>query len=578
MAEEQTFLNAIRQEPDEPVHRQAFADLLEDRDDQRAELLRLHLNLDEVPEHLRNISELKFEIHSWWGKHARCWLDTLTEKDGIEWHFPRGLPEKALFGNYTTFKKHSSASLNTSALHQLEFQAIAGCKILAKQAAMKNFTELNLKNHELEDENVAHLLRSETLQSIQSLNLAGNKLSAGLMQTWAREKSFPSLRHLDLSNNLIRSDGLIQLLDHSMPLTSLVLKRMELSKRGAHALVSSETVRDLTSLNLNNNWIGDDAVAALSQSSSLSSLNQLRLFRCNMETPGMLFLCQSSNLANLRWLDFRDNPVGEKGIAALTDAIFLPKFERFDLDVSRLDGATFQSWNGACFPSLNYLSTGLTFETVAQLEQLLSARLPNLQYLSLGVLMSDGESPATMLANVSTAPELARLDLHSTALSPKGARALMHAPWMGAIRHLKLSTCSIGKHGVKLLAEAENLTRLRTLELMSDRTITVQAARDILSGEHLPSLRQLSLRGCPVGDEGLRLISKAPLLSQLTDLDLGTAGLSRRGLVEFLNSAQLRDGFRLWAYDPWWTPESIDSLTQHFGERIQFATRGFSRK
>ena len=57
MSEEQTFLNAIRQEPDEPVHRHAFADWLEDHDDLRAELLRLHLDLDEAPEPLRNLRE-----------------------------------------------------------------------------------------------------------------------------------------------------------------------------------------------------------------------------------------------------------------------------------------------------------------------------------------------------------------------------------------------------------------------------------------------------------------------------------------------------------------------------------------
>ena len=119
---------------------------------------------------------------------------------------------------------------------------------------------------------------------------------------------------------------------------------------------------------------------------------------------------------------------------------------------------------------------------------------------------------------------LAGLDLGDNSLGSVGLQALTACLGLTRLTTLRLTACQIGDRGVKALADSPLLSRLTCLDLRDNdigasgvralaRAVEVHAA-----GGDPPRLRELLLRGNPIGLAGERAVLASPALSRAVDL------------------------------------------------------------
>jgi uncharacterized protein (TIGR02996 family) len=77
----------------------------------------------------------------------------------------------------------------------------------------------------------------------------------------------------------------------------------------------------LNHLDLSENILGSDGLQALLVAAPLTGLTSLSLRECQIGDRGARALAQSPLLTQLAWLDLRDNEIGPRGVRALADAL-----------------------------------------------------------------------------------------------------------------------------------------------------------------------------------------------------------------------------------------------------------------
>ena len=324
MSVEQTFLDAIRQEPDEMVHRLAFTDWLEDREDPRAELIRIHLELDEIPEYARHISDPIFRKRLWWREHAAHWLNTFPDVEPIHCWCERGVPEDAQFENFKTFQRIGAEWLACTAIHRVQFRTLTGCKMLARMRLLQQVTELMMDRPGLRSHALNVLFKSENINNLRRLSVTSSELDPSTARAIRDCPHLGNLRGLDLSHNAIKDEGVAYLAQFPGQLQSLALRRVGLTNQGIQALVDSTLVEGLEQLDLNFNDLGDEAVALLAECESLTNLTNLEISDCRLSAKGVKSLCESKHLSHLKRLDLRSNDIAEGGVSMISEATFLP--------------------------------------------------------------------------------------------------------------------------------------------------------------------------------------------------------------------------------------------------------------
>src|SRR5437867_9522836 len=92
MAQEEGFLRAIIEEPDDVGLRLIYADWLEERGDPRGEFIRVQCQLEETDEYDPHWTELKARERELLAVHERKWLGALDGRVW-KWTFRRGFVE-----------------------------------------------------------------------------------------------------------------------------------------------------------------------------------------------------------------------------------------------------------------------------------------------------------------------------------------------------------------------------------------------------------------------------------------------------------------------------------------------------
>jgi uncharacterized protein (TIGR02996 family) len=118
--------------------------------------------------------------------------------------------------------------------------------------------------------------------------------------------------------------------------------------------------------------------------------------------------------------------------------------------------------------------------------------------------------------------------------------ALMDSKWLGQIRELDLTNCSLGNNDITLLARARQLSRLEVLGLGFNH-LTDQSLRTLADVSHLVDLRELSLNdNRQISTPGVRALADSPNFGNLRLLDLSGNGLSETALKVLINGEHLK--------------------------------------
>jgi uncharacterized protein (TIGR02996 family) len=317
-----TFFQAVLDEPDNEELRLIYADWLEERSDPRGEFIRIQCRLARLPREAADLAELEGREKALWAEHRRTWNAPLHRRlagtplrnevhgrHGLirSWEYRRGFVEE-LTVQAEAFVDHGYALFLLGPLRHVRLWGVgAVVDRLARAADLSRLTGLELCRNDLDLEvRLLRLLASPQLGGLTRLNLRENGIGDGGVQAVARTRLLANLTFLGLGTNAISGGGVAM-------------------------LAASPYLRGLVELDLRFNGIGVAGARALAGAKAFTPLRTLRLSGCQLDNEGVAALVQSPHLGNLTFLDLAANRVGDKGVEALVEAPSLGGLVELDL-------------------------------------------------------------------------------------------------------------------------------------------------------------------------------------------------------------------------------------------------------
>jgi len=297
------FAEEIRENPHDDAPRLIYADLLEERGEPQAELIRIQVELShlEIGDPARRPLELREK--SLLNEHGERWLEPLRElgAEGVSVRcFERGLIQRVKT-TATSWAKHGAALCDQApALHSLQLHHV--------------------------NEAITTLWSADMPAQIRILDLSSNQLDADSITSLANASWLPRMNQLDLSFNAIDDAGIQALANIPFEnLWRLDLGVNNILGTGLNPMVRAGWVANLRSLELNVNNIGAEGAQALATGGQFTELVELNLASAQLTGSGLAALTESTSFPKLTTLNLRANSIDK------TSAEMFVARNKFDL-------------------------------------------------------------------------------------------------------------------------------------------------------------------------------------------------------------------------------------------------------
>jgi uncharacterized protein (TIGR02996 family) len=175
------------------------------------------------------------------------------------------------------------------------------------------------------------LVGCESLTGLTDLFLSGVPLTPEHVRCLATNPCFASLRHLRFAMSRFDDPMAEELAasPHLRNLRSIDLQNNHVGVRGITALARSAVLDTVTSLELfNNNGIADAGIVALAGSEHVGKLRRLSLVSTGLGLEGLRAIANSRHLAQLRSLDVQSSRFGDAGARVLCDSPYLQRIKQ----------------------------------------------------------------------------------------------------------------------------------------------------------------------------------------------------------------------------------------------------------
>jgi uncharacterized protein (TIGR02996 family) len=331
MTQQDAFVQAIIESPEDDTPRLIFADWLEDHDQpERAEFIRSQIERAQLPAgDLRQVAMEKRE-HSLLRRFARRWFAPPRGwKAGLTYLVRRGFPE-TLHVDAKTLLLRADDLFARWPITRLLRPTFWGTPELARRLAEASFLarirDLDLYYLHLGREIMSILLGSPHLGNLVRLHVGSNLLGDAGARDLVRSPQLAGLHDLDVSHNDITDTGLRQLIrcKHFRSIRSLSLcGNQQFGVEAVLSLLRSHNWPALTDLNLWATALGDKGVRQLARSPALAKLTSLNLNNNAVSNLGLKALAESPYSANLRSLSLAVNVLGGAAAADLMASPYL---------------------------------------------------------------------------------------------------------------------------------------------------------------------------------------------------------------------------------------------------------------
>jgi uncharacterized protein (TIGR02996 family) len=468
--QEQGFLSAICEAPEDHTARLIYADWLDDNGDpDRAEFIRVQCRLANMDDFDPQREELLLREHRLFQAHGKEWgkpVAKITKNVEFLGGFVGRM--KLPLGKFLDKAETIFATVPLTGLRPTQVKA--RWDDLLASPYLARLRSLDLHASALGAGRTEGLARCDKLAGLRELNLGANSITARGTRALLRSRCLPELERLHLTLNRVGNDGFTDLATASFPrLRHLDLSSNHLDAAGARSLVAAGWLSQLETLDLSPyNLLGDEGVRILAESGVWAGLRTLRLSLLTCTLAGVRAVAASPHLANLR-----------------------------ELILKGLDRGT------------GYLG-----------ELVRSSGLLNLQRLNLdGGQPTVGDDEIRALVSSPLAPRLRCLGMGG--VSPEGVKTLLSAPTLGGLRRLSLGgnfpLSELGKV-ISAAGHLKNLTRLG----LSGSGYAAEAATAIASSPHLYQLAELNLGWHSFTNSDIETLINSPYLTRLRRLCLGT--------------------------------------------------------
>jgi uncharacterized protein (TIGR02996 family) len=542
-APERGLLSAILEDPGDDTPRLILADWLDDHDQpRRAEFIRAQIEADKLDASDPRRTALEDRADELLAGHIEEWLGPVGSQTS-RWRFRRGFVEYAAV-ECERFPDVAEEMFASWPLRHLRLQGTDG--------------------DYAENDGIIVATRSPWLARLAGLTVYcdADSLSNDAVAALVDCPHLANLRELDLNGH---DPG------------------QGIGPAGVRLLVASPHLRNLTSLRLRWQQIGDDGARVLAGSQLLARLNLLDLGAIQeMTDAGLIALVSSPSASALKWLNVEQLGPGPEAMDALVawgerarpTGLFLASLS--DESARRLGRAT---WLGGLREAgMNYppdrLYTEARLETLHGSSPAFAAevgagtRFDSLRALDFSHSDLHVSEIRRMIASESLG-RLASLDLFFSGLRDAGMAELAGSSWLTRLRHLNVRFGHVTTTGVKALADSPHATGLRSLYL-SGNELGAPGVRALARSPHLTGLRYLDLCGVKATDASVAALCESfPYLrwldlseNKLTDTAAASLCQARWPLLERLTLCHLTLGARTRA-----------KLRKRWGPRVEFATQ-----
>jgi uncharacterized protein (TIGR02996 family) len=285
--QEEAFLQAIIENPEDDAPRLVYADWLDEHGQSgRAGFIRTQIELARLPEGDERQQELRTRAGYLLYKEQLAWRQRLRSGK-TELKLVRGFVE--------------GVALSAGAWLQ------QGKRLLAA-TPLRTLEVLDMGKH------LTRFLAAPTLAPIRRLVLNGNGLGDTGAQALAGCPHLANLAELHLARNAIGEVGAQALAasPHLANLTLLDLSANAVGAEGARVLAGSPHLKRLRVLHLGSNGIGDAGATALAGSANLAGLVELTLFANDIGAAGARALVRSAHLQNVQKLYLDHNKLDKR--------------------------------------------------------------------------------------------------------------------------------------------------------------------------------------------------------------------------------------------------------------------------
>lgn len=487
MNTQDVLFQEILERPEDDAIRRIYADWLNDHgQDDRAEFIRVQLDLNQLDEADPRRPELERRERQLLGRHRQEWLGPAAV-EGAFCQFERGFPSSVSLGP-VELQRHGDALFGAAPISKVQLHTLH---------PLRGTSALD------------RLLANPLLARAHSLDLEGNGLSAGDLVRLFRGGKFPNLRCLKLRGNPLDTDGLRAVLESPVAkqLRELGLDNTRQNATSLELLCRSEALGQLEVLHLGHNDLGPAATQFLGSAKYMQSLRRLYLPGNRLSPTSARDLAQSPHLRHLVALDLSSNPIGYEGINEMVRSPFLIRLEEFNLGRTRLTP-----------PAVGLLPPLLT-----------QARRLSLAGNNLGA-----EGVQALFRN-RYPPPLVSLNLSGNEIGDEGAKALGEWAALSGLRHLNLATNGIRAFGLRPLLHSKQLGPLHSLVLSGNR-LGDMGGQVLARWPGLKGLRLLALHNTGIGDVGAGEL--LPALGEMCELDLTQCELTQGMADQFHQAAE----------------------------------------
>jgi uncharacterized protein (TIGR02996 family) len=489
------FLEAIRDDPDEDLHRLVYADWLDDQGDcDRAEFIRVQCALATLAEDDPTQAELEERERALLLAHEEEWLGS-PPAGVLQWTFRCGFVDQVVLGGSGSI----AGASELAARHPVralvleddqDFGAVMDSPLLAGASALT-------VRPPLQRSVLSRFLRSPQRGRLRQLRLAGPLLDNSFAQALAASADMPNVRALYLSATPLREAGL-------------------------SALVRGRNLRQLTALGLEGARISATGLATLTSSEHAPRSTELEWIFPRSRGYGPASVAQLAACINLRRLRLR---LPERPLAAFPP---LPRLTELVIDTHADEHLLRLLMDSGNLPRLRRLVLrGLRLNTT-ECWQSLSGVLEQLQRpaLHLTNLWWDAEELGVLVKRVGGVERIASLELPGSALNAGRHRALTACDHFTGLRELILGARLLSDDALASLLAWPCMKRVRRLDLVTVDLLSTAARRALADSPHLGCLRELTLASGGWNSGVLAALAEWPGLARLERLQVGSPFLA----------------------------------------------------
>ncbi len=342
MTPNESFLQAICENPDDDAPRLVYADWLDEQGrGEAAEFIRAQIEITRVTRGSRRFANLRRRALKLLAEHGRAWLQEVPKWARNRCEFRRGFVAHVAC-TALQFIRHGELLLRSAPVQSLKVRRGGGrIPQLAETPSLSCITALGLYGNNINSQDVEALAASPHLRRLTTLRLGSYLIGAEGARALAASPFLTNLTSLELSGSGLYEAGFRELAAAPWLARLNVLKLDGDYARaaGIRALLASPYLPRLAVLSLYNNYIRDEGVAMLANSPLVEELLTLNLPSNSITAAGAAALAASSRLVRLTKLDLAGNRIGDAGARALLEAPHLGNLRRLSVHHCDIDAA-----------------------------------------------------------------------------------------------------------------------------------------------------------------------------------------------------------------------------------------------